>query len=233
MTDANTPLTEDELDQLSEFLDDLPSPDAMNIERLDGFFCALIAGPDLILPSEYWPKVIGATTADQQPSFKTLQEAQEIMDLLVRHWNAIAQTLAAGEIYLPILLLEESVATRGKNWAKGFLAGVDMRRGSWERLVSNDEGASLIFPMLALAHENHPDPKLRFESPPPEQREELLHFMTAHLVKTYRFFQDERGPGPLPVPQPIARGAPRVGRNDLCPCGSGRKHKRCCMLTLH
>ncbi len=29
-------------------------------------------------------------------------------------------------------------------------------------------------------------------------------------------------------PQPFVRAAPRVGRNDACPCGSGRKFKRCC-----
>lgn len=23
---------------------------------------------------------------------------------------------------------------------------------------------------------------------------------------------------------------PKVGRNDLCPCGSGKKYKRCCLL---
>ncbi len=27
--------------------------------------------------------------------------------------------------------------------------------------------------------------------------------------------------------QPV-RAAPRVGRNDLCPCGSGKKYKKCC-----
>jgi uncharacterized protein YchJ len=26
--------------------------------------------------------------------------------------------------------------------------------------------------------------------------------------------------------------ADRPGRNDLCPCGSGKKYKRCCMETL-
>jgi uncharacterized protein YecA (UPF0149 family) len=31
-----------------------------------------------------------------------------------------------------------------------------------------------------------------------------------------------------PAPQPFVRAAPRVGRNDPCPCGSGRKFKRCC-----
>lgn len=25
------------------------------------------------------------------------------------------------------------------------------------------------------------------------------------------------------------RATPKVGRNDACPCGSGKKHKKCCM----
>jgi SEC-C motif domain protein len=29
-------------------------------------------------------------------------------------------------------------------------------------------------------------------------------------------------------PQPIVRAEPKVGRNDPCPCGSGKKHKKCC-----
>jgi preprotein translocase subunit SecA len=27
--------------------------------------------------------------------------------------------------------------------------------------------------------------------------------------------------------QPV-RAVPRVGRNDVCPCGSGKKYKKCC-----
>ncbi|MFC1705359.1 YchJ family protein [Planctomycetota bacterium] len=27
---------------------------------------------------------------------------------------------------------------------------------------------------------------------------------------------------------PFRRSAPKVGRNDPCPCGSGKKYKRCC-----
>lgn len=30
------------------------------------------------------------------------------------------------------------------------------------------------------------------------------------------------------VPQPQL-GSPKVGRNDPCPCGSGKKYKKCCM----
>ncbi len=29
----------------------------------------------------------------------------------------------------------------------------------------------------------------------------------------------------------VRRAAPRIGRNDLCPCGSGKKYKRCCQAS--
>ena len=28
--------------------------------------------------------------------------------------------------------------------------------------------------------------------------------------------------------KPVKRAAPKVGRNDPCPCGSGKKYKQCC-----
>ncbi|KTF08679.1 SEC-C metal-binding domain-containing protein [Pseudoalteromonas sp. H103] len=32
-----------------------------------------------------------------------------------------------------------------------------------------------------------------------------------------------------PPPQsPVTRDAPKVGRNDPCVCGNGRKYKKCC-----
>ena len=45
---------------------------------------------------------------------------------------------------------------------------------------------------------------------------------------------DEPKPQPLqqkqpdePKPQPIVRGEKKIGRNDPCPCGSGKKYKNC------
>jgi preprotein translocase subunit SecA len=35
------------------------------------------------------------------------------------------------------------------------------------------------------------------------------------------------GPPPRAAAQPVRREAPKVGRNDLCPCGSGEKFKKC------
>jgi hypothetical protein len=32
----------------------------------------------------------------------------------------------------------------------------------------------------------------------------------------------------LPPVETVVRGTPKVGRNDPCPCGSGKKYKKCC-----
>jgi hypothetical protein len=42
----------------------------------------------------------------------------------------------------------------------------------------------------------------------------------------------DHGPGDLDPNmllnrQPIYRTEPKIGRNDPCPCGSGKKHKKC------
>ena len=51
----NEPLTDAEFDRLGEFLMGCKGGKAMNVEELDGFFAALIAGPEIVLPSEYMP----------------------------------------------------------------------------------------------------------------------------------------------------------------------------------
>jgi len=30
------------------------------------------------------------------------------------------------------------------------------------------------------------------------------------------------------LPDPYIRETPKIGRNEPCPCGSGKKHKHCC-----
>jgi preprotein translocase subunit SecA len=32
--------------------------------------------------------------------------------------------------------------------------------------------------------------------------------------------------------KPIVKDGPRVGRNDPCPCGSGKKYKKCCGVAV-
>ncbi|MBU0709284.1 MAG: preprotein translocase subunit SecA [Candidatus Omnitrophica bacterium] len=35
-------------------------------------------------------------------------------------------------------------------------------------------------------------------------------------------------PKPVSVPPPVTKSLPKVGRNQPCPCGSGKKYKKCC-----
>jgi uncharacterized protein YecA (UPF0149 family) len=48
----------------------------------------------------------------------------------------------------------------------------------------------------------------------------------ARIVEHYRAFRALVEPTAPPV-----RSGPRVGRNEPCPCGSGRKYKKCCIAS--
>jgi uncharacterized protein len=96
----------------------------MNIEELDGFFAALIAGPELVPPSEYLPEVFGGEMADL---FAAVDEASEILNLMMRHWNGIADALLRDDVHLPVLLEDASGVQRGNDWARGYMRGVEMR----------------------------------------------------------------------------------------------------------
>jgi uncharacterized protein YecA (UPF0149 family) len=49
------------------------------------------------------------------------------------------------------------------------------------------------------------------------------------VVCAYETEADQGPVGSAPEkPEPIRRDTPKVGRNDPCPCGSGKKYKKCC-----
>jgi uncharacterized protein len=92
----NDPLTDVELDRLGDFLEGCKGGRAMNVEALDGFFAALIAGPETVMPSEYNREVFGGEMPDAC-EFSSLDEAKEILGLLMRHWNTVAGVVAEFE----------------------------------------------------------------------------------------------------------------------------------------
>ncbi len=58
-----------------------------------------------------------------------------------------------------------------------------------------------------------------------EDQDQVYHEVaTFDKIDGQWYFREGR-PG---VRQPIVREEPKVGRNDPCPCGSGRKYKKCC-----
>ena len=140
------PLTETELDRLGEFLKSCKAGKAMNIEQLDGFFSALIAGPDPVMPSEYNREVFGGEMGETC-EFKNIEEANEILGLLMRHWNTIAATLYKDEVYVPLLQDENGVA-HGNDWARGFMRGTVRATTAGLSLLTMRSATDLILTMM-------------------------------------------------------------------------------------
>ena len=224
----NEPLTDAALDRLGAFLKGCKGGRAMNVEQLDGFFAALIAGPDTVMPSECYPEVFGGEMSEAC-EFGSLGEANEILGLMMRHWNTIASTLYKGEPYVPLLLEGEDGVVQGNDWARGFMRGMHMRQDGWAELVNDEEHGGCLIPMMMLYHEHDEDPEMRPQPISPEQREEVIVHMAAGLLKAYKYFRSHReaNTGTPLRPEP-RRNAPKVRRNSPCPCGSRKKYKKCC-----
>jgi uncharacterized protein len=223
----NEPLTDTELDRLGDFLKSCKGGKAMNVEALDGLFAALIVGPETVMPSEYNREVFGGEMSEAC-EFGSLDEANEILGLMMRHWNTIASTLFKDEVYVPLLLHDENGVAHGNNWARGFMRGMHMRHDGWAELMDDEEHGGCLVPMMMLFHEHDEDPKMRPKPISPEQRENIKAHMTAGLLGAYRYFRAHRQVSPGVHTSDLRRNAPKVGRNEPCPCGSGRKYKKCC-----
>jgi uncharacterized protein len=215
------PLTDAELDRLGDFLKSCKGGRAMNVEELDGFFAALIAGPEIVMPSEYYPEVFGGEMSDTC-KFASLDEANEILGLMMRHWNTIAAALNKDEVYGPILLQDENGVAHGNDWAHGFMRGTLMRHDAWVELVNDEEQGGCLVPMMMLFHEHDEDPKMRPKPISREKREDIKAHMAVGLLRAYRYFREQRQVGVGARTSESRRSSPKVGRNDLCPCGSGR-----------
>jgi len=223
----NEPLTDAELDRLGDFLKSRKGGKAMNLEELDGFFCALIAGPEPVMPSEYNREVFGGEMSEAV-EFASLDQAQEIMNLMMRHWNKIASTLYKGEIHVPLIFEDEKGELHGNDWARGFMRGMHMRHDGWSELINDEKYGGSLIPMMMLYHDHDEDPEMRSDPITADKREQVIAFMAAGLIEAYKYFRKERE-GDLGVPAPESRrSTPKIGRNDQCPCGSGKKYKKCC-----
>jgi uncharacterized protein len=222
----NEPLTDAELDRLGDFLKGCKGGKAMNLEELDGFFAALIAGPETVMPSEYNREVFGGDLSEAV-EFASLDEANEILSLMMRHWNTIAGTLHKGEVYVPLLLEDKNGMAHGNDWAHGFIRGMQTRHDSWADLVDDEKHGGWLIPMMMLHHEHDEDPEMRPEPISPEQREEVIVHMAAGLLGAHKYFRERAAAYAESVFEPPRRAA-KIGRNEPCPCGSGKKYKKCC-----
>ena len=185
------PLTDDEFAKLGVFLRQTKNDCAMSLEEMDGFFTALVCGPEMVLPSEYLPYVWGSEQSKRE-IFQTLEEAQHILDLVTRHWNTIAGTLYKGRVYFPFLLEDKDGLAQGNDWAKGFMRGMGLRRDSWSELVNDEQHGDSLVPIFTLAYEHDPDPKLRPPAISRKKRVGILADLAVGIPVIYEYFRSER-----------------------------------------
>ena len=69
---------------------------------LDGMFTALVIGPAMVLPSDYLPEIWG-TEDDGGPEWDSIEQALHFLNLLTKHWNAIAARREADAPHVPFI----------------------------------------------------------------------------------------------------------------------------------
>lgn len=248
---AQGKMTYDDFDQLGALLAADWAPEStLDVEQLDGFLAGLICAPRMVLPSAFVPEIFGG----ESPEFPDTATAERFFGLLMRRHNEIADALNAPierlddpRAYDPLLVdwdanvedLQQLAASGelprlplyGELWARGFLRAVELTQEDWdasrpeseedEQFVDDALGA-----ILALVPDDDEDePQAGGDAEPADERDELVAaaIIAAYDLRDYwRDVQFEE----IRVKEPIRRDA-KVGRNDPCPCGSGKKFKQC------
>lgn len=135
-------------------------------------------------------------------AFDETPAARIRVDLLARLHGAVSETLGTTpEIICPE---PDKPAKEAADFCRGYVRGARMHE-TW----SKDETATAkLLPFEALAKES--------ADPMAAERERL----GKSVAELRAYWQSKRQ---------VVNTTPKVGRNDPCPCGSGKKHKKCCL----
>lgn len=224
--------TDAELDRLEEMLRRLPADnDGMSLSEFDGFCAGLLVCPELIMPGEWLPLVWGENTA---PGFKSMDEVQTATNLVMDHYNRVARSLTPPSTgYVPILALDpNSDDTLWELWVAGFEKAMSLRPDCWEKIVESEdeEAAASISMILALHQIDQGTSELKDDAI--DELDQKAPELIPRIVATLNRWTKARH---ISAPRPAAANRNtgpstnrKVGRNDPCPCGSGRKYKKCC-----
>jgi uncharacterized protein len=196
-------LSERELNWLQNYLDTLSrtNADFMTLEEIDGLFCALIINPVMAKPADWMNTIFG-----KKQAFNSDEELENVMMLLVRYWNH-ASTAIENNQYVPRPL------ENTQKWAFGFHLGMDYCRKEWDLFLTETENVSLLSPFTTLEEAQDiitEEKRLALLAQIPPIVHNLFHYWVEKATNDKK------------------ETKAKVGRNDPCPCGSGKKYKKCC-----
>lgn len=208
-----------DLERLDRFLmSDAAPDDCMGLSDLDGFMTGIAVGPEVIMPGEWLPRVWGGDT----PVFESAEQAQEIVGAIMGRFNQIVRSLDGHPDDLEPIYWEnpEKGIVIAGDWAEGFLEAIKMRREAWSPLIRDPKAHMVLLPILALCEEAEANSLMKLDVDPD------IQFVAPSLIPTCVFTIRTFWPSGTSFRSPLSGS--KVGRNDPCPCGSGRKYKRCC-----
>jgi uncharacterized protein len=168
------PLTDADIDQLDLLLSRV-SPEAMAVDELDGFFCALVCGPSDEPLEVYFLDAVGVDLQDEK-AVGPLVDPRELLTLLHRRWNEIAAELLTDKPHIPLFATDPEGHPDGHDWAAGFAQGMDWDSEEWDRLVKDKSHWMDVAPIMLLLAVDDPEmvSELGICQPQPEDQLQFL-----------------------------------------------------------
>jgi len=252
MTPADT-LQPEDFDALDAILDDIRtrSDEVPQWEFCEGFLAALVCCRRPIPQEEYLPLLLGHD--DDASPFADAAQATQFLTLWQRRWQEVAtaldtdvESLEDPRAYAPEVLdvrggvaelpEAERAAMAGEElpafaqvWALGFMFAVENCPDDWAPPRDRDAAEVLdgaLESIVAMTEDDTAPPTLSMfsENGPPSLSMARLEAYGTALWAVYDLRELWRSIGPR-VEQVRKEAGP--GRNDACPCGSGKKFKKC------
>jgi uncharacterized protein len=175
-------------------------------------------------PAVWLPAALG-----ENPGFASDEERERITALLLGFRDDVAEQLNGGEHFDLVLYGDDASEDQEASlasWCEGYLIGVELARPPWHERASEEELDEMLMPFVILSGRAR---EAAFEAgeawvAPDEERQMVDEAREAlvDVILDNRAYWFEAS-----IPDPIRREAPKVGRNEPCPCGSGKKYKHC------
>lgn len=196
------------------------------LPSLDGCLTAVVCGPAMIPPSRW----LGSVWGDVDPIWDSMEEAQAVTGLFMRHMNSIAGCLSdRPSDFEPVFSereLEGRTYTVVDEWCEGFARGMALDSANWR--TGGEEIKRLLGPVMSFTKQTG---RAGYELSPAQCEEQKAKIIpSVRAIYTYWLARREEFMPMAGQPsRTIRREGPRVGRNEPCPCGSGKKYKKCCL----
>lgn len=199
-------------------------PSAMGAVELEGYLTGLAVVPEIVLPS-IW---ITGLWGDEEPVFDSNEQLQEALDSVMGHYNAVIRQIdGKGKRWKPMFFTPDGAADIElcRQWVRGFWKASIFAPDTWLDLADDERTQFLVQPFTVFMDLDDIDEQLSPEEID-EIRRESAEFIPRVLSALRKLAQIRAGEETIP-----ARPSRKVGRNEPCPCGSGKKYKRCCGLN--